>query len=223
MAAKRQTNQASVPNPSTLPRTPLPERRALETRKRILDAANVVFARRGYGGASVDEILAEAGLSKGAFYHHFQSKEALFQVLLADRARQCTERMAESITPGASVAESVHAMLSAGWTFLTADPGWAGIQMEFWVHATRERWAQEAMAESLQQCQSFLSNAIADAQKTGRITSELDPEVAARLMLALNDGIMVQWRIQPDDVDPLELVSPMADMIVRYLTCTEEG
>ncbi len=223
MPAKRRTPQASLPNRTTPPRTTLPERRALETRRTILDAANLVFARRGYGGASVDEILAEADVSKGAFYHHFQGKEALFQVLLADRARQCTERMAEAITPGASVSQAVHDMLSAGWAFLTADPVWAGIQMEFWVHATREQWAQQAMAESLQQCQRFLSNAIGGAQKVGRISSELNPEVAARLVLALSDGIMVQWQIQPGDIDPRELVSPMADMIARYLTCTEES
>lgn len=200
-------------------RTTLPERRALETRARIVDAAYAVFARRGYDGASVDEVLTEADVSKGAFYHHVESKEALFRFLLTQRARQCTERMAEAIPEGASVAESVEAMLRSGWSVVTADPAWAGIQMEFWVQATRERWAQDAMSESFQQCQRFLSSAITFGQQGGRINRAIDAHMAARLILALTDGMMVQWRIQLKAFDPGVAAAPMAEMIARYLTC----
>lgn len=69
-------------------RPTLRARRAQETRQLILDAAYLLFARQGYGQTSVDSILAEAGISKGAFYHHFESKEELFRALLNDRIRR---------------------------------------------------------------------------------------------------------------------------------------
>jgi AcrR family transcriptional regulator len=69
-------------------RVTLRERRAQETRQLILDAAYRLFARQGYGQTSVDGIIAEAGASKGAFYHHFASKEELFRALLEDRIRR---------------------------------------------------------------------------------------------------------------------------------------
>jgi AcrR family transcriptional regulator len=52
------------------------------TRERLLAAAEQVFARHGYGGASIDLISAEAGYSKGAIYSNFDSKEAVFLELL---------------------------------------------------------------------------------------------------------------------------------------------
>src|SRR5512147_1401810 len=58
------------------------QQRSEETRSRILEAAIKLFSHRGYNKASVDDICAEAGISKGAFYHHFESKQALFRALL---------------------------------------------------------------------------------------------------------------------------------------------
>lgn len=54
------------------------------TRSALLSAAKSVFAREGYGGASLDQIAAEAGYTKGAVYTHFDSKEDLFLALLSD-------------------------------------------------------------------------------------------------------------------------------------------
>ena len=58
------------------------QQRSEETRAHILDAAVRRFAISGYDAASVDDICAEAGVSKGAFYHHFPSKQAIFLALL---------------------------------------------------------------------------------------------------------------------------------------------
>ncbi len=60
------------------------QQRGEATRARILEAALDQFAAHGYEAASVDEICARAGVSKGAFYHHFESKQALFLALLND-------------------------------------------------------------------------------------------------------------------------------------------
>lgn len=52
------------------------------TRDRILQAAVAVFARKGYHGAGVEDIVAASGTSKGAFYHYFESKQAIFLTLM---------------------------------------------------------------------------------------------------------------------------------------------
>src|SRR5437870_10344951 len=52
------------------------------TRERILNAAMEVFAARGYHGTVVDTITAASGTSKGAFYHYFSSKQAIFLTLM---------------------------------------------------------------------------------------------------------------------------------------------
>ena len=58
------------------------QNRSQQTHQKILDAALVVFARDGYAASSVNDICAEAGVSKGAFFHHYPTKQALFLELL---------------------------------------------------------------------------------------------------------------------------------------------
>jgi AcrR family transcriptional regulator len=65
------------------------------TKERILDAAVEVFARKGYHGSGVEDIVAAAGASKGAFYHYFASKQAIFLTLM-DTLADAVERGVES-------------------------------------------------------------------------------------------------------------------------------
>ena len=59
-----------------------------KTRRRILEAASVVFRGQGFQGAGVDAVMAEAGLTAGGFYSHFDSKDALFAEAFAETLRQ---------------------------------------------------------------------------------------------------------------------------------------
>ncbi|MGE3803077.1 MAG: TetR/AcrR family transcriptional regulator [Gemmataceae bacterium] len=64
-----------------------PEHKA-QTRERILEAAARVFRRQGYAGTGIDAVMAEAGLTAGAFYAHFASKEALFAEIVPHALEQ---------------------------------------------------------------------------------------------------------------------------------------
>ncbi len=66
------------------------------TRDALLDAAQRLFAALGYDATSVNRIIAEVGVSKGAFYHHFESKEALLEAL-AGRFAEHTARAAQDV------------------------------------------------------------------------------------------------------------------------------
>ena len=59
-----------------------------QTRQRILDAAGRLFRRKGYRGAGIDAVMAEAGLTAGAFYKHFDSKEQLLEEVLQEAFRR---------------------------------------------------------------------------------------------------------------------------------------
>ncbi|MBY8821904.1 TetR/AcrR family transcriptional regulator [Sphingomonas colocasiae] len=63
----------------------LDEKTMLQRRQHIVDAAMRQFEKQGFGGASVDDICAEAGISKGALYTHFPSKEAIMLALIGQR------------------------------------------------------------------------------------------------------------------------------------------
>ena len=205
------------------PRTTLPQRRSLETRQQILDAAYRVFVRAGYGGASVDEIIAEADVSKGAVYHHFSGKEEIFQAILADYVRRCADQMTAAFNPDASLRANVENVLRASWETAKADPAWPALWLEFWAHATRDEHARAIVAESNTTCRRLISGTVAALQQAGVLRHEIDPEAAARLFIGVNDGILLQWQVQPDEVDPDALLGPMAEMITCFLTCDDKG
>lgn len=84
-------------------------------RTELLDIAASLFARSGYSATSVDEIIAQAGLSKGAFYHHFPSKEALLDGLAkraATAAREGLERLLAD--PDLNAIQRLNGFIAAG-------------------------------------------------------------------------------------------------------------
>src|SRR3972149_5002445 len=74
-------------------------RRGEETRARLMEAATGVFARSGFDRATVDEIVREAGFSKGAFYVHFESKEDLFWAMLEERISRQQDTFRRAVGP----------------------------------------------------------------------------------------------------------------------------
>ena len=204
-------------------RTTLPQRRKLETRQQILDGAYRVFVRAGYGAASVDEIIAEADVSKGALYHHFSGMEEMFRAILAEHVRRCAEQMAGAIDAGAPLLANTENVLRASWETAMADPAWPALQLEFWAHATRDEHAREIVAESIVTCRELIANFVRQLQKAGIVRPQVNPEAAARLFIGVNDGVFLQWQVEPREVDPDVLFSPMAEMITYFLTYDDEA
>lgn len=88
------------------------------TRAAILEAARRAFARHGYEGATVRVLEAETGLSRGAIFHHFRDKDALFLALAEDDAAQMTQTVAE------------HGLVQVMRDLQDKDAGWLGVQLE---------------------------------------------------------------------------------------------
>jgi AcrR family transcriptional regulator len=91
------------------------------TRQHIIEVATGLFAVRGYEGTSIEAVLAEAGLSRGALYHHFSGKAALFDAVL-----EATEaRIARLVATAAAIERNPRDALRAGclaWLRLSEDP-----------------------------------------------------------------------------------------------------
>jgi len=200
----------------------LPQQRKEETRSRILEAAYRVFARRGYEAATVEEITDECGIAKGALYSHFDSKEELFRTILLDQVRRRSAETAAGLEPHLPLRESIVRIIEASWATCRTDPVSSPLFMEFWALASRNEWGREAVAALFDHCSAALGQFLSGAKRAGLVRSDLDVHHAARLMLAVNDGLVLQWQTQPEKVDPGEFLGPMADMITAYLTAENQ-
>ena len=83
-----------------------------DARDVILDAAFRLFVERGYDGTSVARILADVPYSKGAFYHHFASKEAVLEAVIS---RFFTEHVSADVDPGANARDLASGLVELGW------------------------------------------------------------------------------------------------------------
>lgn len=84
--------------PAKQPRTA----RGLATQRKLLDAAAIEFAERGFHEASISGITRRAGTALGSFYTYFDSKDAIFSALVRDMSTQVASAAAAAITPGAT-------------------------------------------------------------------------------------------------------------------------
>ena len=96
--------------------------RGRSTRERLIATARELFGERGYDGTSIGAVLEASGVARGALYHHFATKEALFDAVLDQLTAEIAERTAEAARP---VADDPIAALRAGataWLDMALDP-----------------------------------------------------------------------------------------------------
>lgn len=106
------------------------------TRERLLAAAATVFARSGYGGASIDAISEAAGYSKGAFYSNFETKEAIFLELLARHmAGELTAN--DAMIAEAPTLEALIDRIADRYATDAEDQTWCLLSIEFALQAAR--------------------------------------------------------------------------------------
>lgn len=163
-------------------------------RERILDGARRCFARHGYEGATVARLEEETGLSRGAIFNWYPSKEALFLAL----ATRENARLLELI-----VEEGIDGFVRA---VTEEDPGWLAVYLEFGRRLKasaelRERWLRLAPVELQERTRRW----IVAAQERRELRADLDPDEIGRFLGVVFDGIVTQ-RALGFDAPPTELV-----------------
>jgi len=163
-----------------------------QRRAQILSAAMACFARQGYHATSMDDVVRESGLSVGAIYSYFPSKEDLFLTLSDDRANQTLAYLNDLFRRPGPMPEKTQAAVDYFFTILSDQLlSLARVNVEFMSEAAkseRVKAAQELRCESVRQ---FLRWMLREAQREGQIRPDVDIDTAAELMLMLNEGIVL--------------------------------
>lgn len=176
------------------------------TRQALLDSAESLFARSGYDATSVASICKAAGLSKGAFYHHFESKQALFIELLQRWLENLEQRLRAIEAQGDQAPEKLMSMANVVGEVLEVGGSQLSIYLEFWNQALRDRKIHNAMSDPFEEFLEFFSDLLAQGVDQGLIRST-DPEQTARVITALGIGLLFQGLLNPDAADWNELAA----------------
>jgi AcrR family transcriptional regulator len=197
--------------------------RRAQTRARLLHAAAEVYASQGFGGATLDEVAARAGLTKGAVYDHFGSKENLLlalmeeylagqvaaQLMLFDRERTSAER------PLAG---------SEDWMArLHESPERFRLFVELWTHAQRDEQLRRHLAGALRTLHAtFTGFAAASAADAGIQSPAGTPEQFANVTLGLGIGLAMLELTDPDTI-PDGLLGAVLSMLIGALESDPEA
>jgi len=199
-------------NMARRPPAPRAERRE-QTRTRLLVAATRVFARHGYHGATLDQIAAEAGFTKGALYYNFASKEELFLALLDQHVAARIALLRELGGRTAPASERLSEGAERTTASLKADREWSLLYLEFAAFAARStrfrrrleqrlRAVHEAMVETVE---SLVPNPERLALPADRLALGIS---------ALVDGVAFGRLLQPRSI-PDELLGQMVGVLWR--------
>ncbi len=186
----------------------------LKTRDRILQAALSVFARKGYHRAAVDDIVHASGTSKGAVYHHFPNKEALFLALVDEFAARLAEAIAGAVRDSHGALGKVEAALRAGLETFARHHELARILLLESVSLGPAYQAKRAEVHGrfAALIQAYLDQAVAE----GAIPP-IDTRVATLAWLGAVNEVVIQW-LSGDEPDLLERVVPaLTPMLLRSI------
>lgn len=175
------------------------------TRARLLDAAAQVLARKGLGGASVDEIAESAGYSTGALYSNFGGKDELFLELLAERTGFRQAEAATIVSGSAEDLEQVRARLNQLLIDVAdKDADLALLQAELWLYAIRRPGLLERLAAQFRSNRDSLSAVLSERAQVrqapgqaGEQSADIPFEDVATVILALFQGLVQLRRTDP--------------------------
>lgn len=174
------------------------QQRSEETRSRILRAALDCFSRAGYDASGVAEICTQAGVSKGAFYHHFQSKQAVFLELLDSWLAALDQRFEDVRAASTPVPQLLEAMAQAAGQSFSEASGQLPLFLEFYRQALRDPLLRERTLAPFQRYQQVFAGIVQAGIDEGSL-HPVDPDSAARTLLALAVGLLVQAALLPGD------------------------
>jgi AcrR family transcriptional regulator len=180
-----------------------------EVRRRILDAAYIVFAERGYEGAGLERVADAAGFSKGAVYSNFANKDELFYELIAARIDERAEAVRAASAGravGAGPDDPETAARLAGRELREmgeADPGWQMLFIEFWLRCARSEGLRARLAEKRRAMRTKIAELVeAQASSSGLSIGRGESLDLATTVLALSNGLGIEGLIDPEAVRP---------------------
>jgi AcrR family transcriptional regulator len=172
-------------------------------RREILEAALEVFASGGYRSGSIRDVAAKVGMSEAGLLHHFPNKSALLTAVLDQR-----DTVASGLVPlGDDAGIDTLIGLAELAEYNMTVPGLVELYCVLSAEATSPAHpAHDFFVQRYEWARSGIGRSLTRMGERGQLRDGIDPEVSARNILALMDGLQVQWLLDRDSVDmPTEI------------------
>lgn len=194
-----------------------------ERKQQILAAAMPVFARQGFSGARMDDIAAEAGLSKGALYWYFESKDAIIDALMElffDRELAQFKELFEADGPAN---ERLRAAMNVLVSEMDELVNFMPVAYEYYATALREGNTFDFFQEFYQGFTDVLTGMIRQGVASGEFRADIDPVLAATMIVSFFEGAIFIWVFNRERLTLKDMADTAMTVMLDGLRQREEG
>ena len=183
------------------------------TRKRIIDAAAKIFAQKGYSGARLADIAAEAKTRAGGIYYYFSSREELVEEVLARSTMftvQAVNERIDQLPKGASVVDQIRAAIRGQISAILAEEGYATAYLKIYSQVPDEIKAKHRRI--LREFFNLWRRLIAAGKESGELRQDIDPAIMRLVIVG-----SIQWSVEWADAGTSssdELADKIADIFL---------
>ncbi|TRO53417.1 TetR/AcrR family transcriptional regulator [Candidatus Bathyarchaeota archaeon] len=189
-----------------------------ETHQTILNTAQQLFAVKGYNGTSMNDIVKESGVSKGAIYNHFESKERLFLSLMEVQTQVGFSQLEATFSDDDTSVDKLKKILAVTFSGSVSCPReLCMMQTEFMVSASRIESIVPELQKRYRMIRDFMVAIIEDGKRRGEIKEELDSESIVTLVFATLDGLGFQYSTLGIAFDTDRLLAQLMEMVLREI------
>jgi AcrR family transcriptional regulator len=191
-----------------------------ERRAEILAAAWTCFTRKGYNNTTMDDIVAESGLSKGSLYWHFDSKDALFEAAVQAFFSEVGQEIYAALEQCATVSDKLRAAARNMAHIGRSAEGLFSLIVEFWAQSDRREDVSGFWADVLVQYKDYFAGVIEEGIQKGEFKA-VDAEHLAWVLMAAYDGLAAYLMLKPD-LDLEAISSSFVETLLRGLMTAED-
>jgi AcrR family transcriptional regulator len=190
-----------------------------ETANRILTQAMRIFLAKGYHGTSIEDITQAAKLTKGALYWHFHSKEDLLKRIVEEFEKRFLDGLIQAVK---DVRGDIHDKFEK---FFRYNAAFSYYNRELCVSFTTlaaelvgaHHGTEPEFRRIYKKYQKFLSSLIIQGKKEKVFKKEIDPDLAALIIIAFHDGILIRWFMNQNEIDGEAYVNTFKKIMLQGL------
>jgi AcrR family transcriptional regulator len=183
-----------------------------DTCDKLFEAAAQVFEGQGIGGASIEAIAAAAGLTRGAFYSNFKSKDELIIAMLEEHVEQSIRRNLDLLARHKSPSDYIDALKSMDRSLQDPLGRSPLLHMEMILFVARAAKRRPELAKRLRARRKLVADIVETTLKNSDKTRSVNPAWAGAILLAMEDGFRLHRLIDPETTPADSFLRAIGDL-----------
>lgn len=174
---------------------------AENTQRELLDAALTTFGQKGYEATRLEDIARRAGVTRGAIYHHFSNKADLYKALVEQASGQGKVLIQKAVSKGGTFEDIVSRIFISYFALLEDDNHFRDVVILTLSNMEVSNDLKDLARRRYEEARVLVENIAGFfkiAISSGQLRSDLDPEAAARALIAYQNGLTMLWLANTD-------------------------